>query len=97
MLYFIIEKSRGGKRVTEEFFLKNKERIFAFGEYFLKKLEDRELMDKLFEKDAEKPARVLKLLFDKLDSARPQKENPALTAIIRAVTSGGEERDDEDE
>ena len=78
--------------MTEDFFLKNKTRILNFGEYFLTKLEDHEMMDKVAEKDPEKLARVLKLLLDRLDDAAPKAENEALAAIIRAV---GGERDDE--
>ena len=78
--------------MTEDFFLENKPRILAFGEYFLEKLEDHDLMDRVAEKDPEKLARVLKLLLDRLDDAAPKAENPALAAIIKAV---GGERDDE--
>lgn len=78
--------------MTEDFFLENKARILDFGEYFLEKLEDHELMDKVAEKDPEKLARVLKLLLDRLDDAAPKSENAALAAIIKAV---GGERDDE--
>lgn len=78
--------------MTEDFFLANKDRILDFGEYFLQKLEDQELMDRVAEKDPEKLARVLKLLLDRLDEAAPRAENAALAAIIRAV---GGERDDE--
>ncbi|MCH5200710.1 MAG: hypothetical protein J1F60_07090 [Oscillospiraceae bacterium] len=78
--------------MTEDFFLANKDRILDFGEYFLQKLEDHELMDRVAEKDPEKLARVLKLLLDRLDEAAPRAENAALAAIIKAV---GGERDDE--
>lgn len=78
--------------MTEDFFIKNKPRILNFGEYFLTKLEDHELMDRVAEKDPEKLARVLKLLLDRLDDAAPAAENPALAAIIKAV---GGEIDDE--
>lgn len=78
--------------MTEDFFLENKHRILDFGEYFLQKLEDREMMDRVAEKDPEKLARVLKLLLDRLDDAAPKGSNAALAAIIRAV---GGERDDE--
>ena len=78
--------------MTEDFFLENKSRILDFGEYFLQKLEDHELMDRVAEKDPEKLARVLKLLLEKLDDAAPKAENTALAAIIRAV---GGEREDE--
>lgn len=78
--------------MTEDFFLANKDRILDFGEYFLQKLEDQELMDRVAEKDPEKLARVLKLLLDRLDEAAPAAENAALAAIIKAV---GGERDDE--
>ena len=78
--------------MTEDFFLANKARILDFGEYFLQKLEDKEAMDRVAEKDPEKLARVLKLLLDRLDEAAPKSENPALAAIIKAV---GGERDDE--
>ena len=78
--------------MTEDFFLNNKQRILDFGEYFLQKLEDHEVMDKVAEKDPEKLARVLKLLLEKLDDAAPKESNAALAAIIRAV---GGERDDE--
>ena len=77
--------------MTEDFFLKNKTRILDFGEYFLQKLEDHELMDRVAEKDPEKLARVMKLLLDRLDEAAPKEENAALAAIIKAV---GGERDD---
>lgn len=78
--------------MTEDFFLENKARILDFGEYFLQKLEDKELMDKVAEKDPEKLARVLKLLLDRLDDAAPRAENPALAAIIKAV--GGDMEDE---
>ena len=78
--------------MTEDFFLENKTRILNFGEYFLEKLEDHEIMDKVAEKDPEKLARVLKLLLDRLDDTAPKAENAALAAIIKAV---GGERDDE--
>ena len=78
--------------MTEDFFLENKTRILDFGEYFLQKLEDHEVMDKVAEKDPEKLARVLKLLLEKLDDSAPKAENAALAAIIKAV---GGERDDE--
>ena len=78
--------------MTESFFLENKDRILDFGEYFLQKLEDKELMDKVAEKDPEKLARVLKLLLDRLDDAAPRAENPALAAIIKAV--GGDMEDE---
>ena len=78
--------------MTEDFFLENKTRILNFGEYFLEKLEDHEIMDRIAEKDPEKLARVLKLLLDRLDDAAPKAENAALAAIIKAV---GGERDDE--
>jgi hypothetical protein len=47
------------------FFAENRERILAFGEYFLEKLSDRELLDNLSQKDLEKLARIFKLMFDK--------------------------------
>ena len=78
--------------MTEDFFLKNKTRILSFGEYFLSKLEDQELMDRIAEKDPEKLARVLKLLLDRLDEAVPKAENAALAAIIKAV--GGDIEDE---
>ena len=78
--------------MTEDFFLENKPRILAFGEYFLTKLEDHELMDRVAEKDPEKLARVMKLLLDRLDEAAPKAENTALAAIIKAV--GGDMEDE---
>ena len=78
--------------MTEDFFLENKTRILNFGEYFLQKLEDHEIMDKVAEKDPEKLARVLKLLLDRLDDAAPKAENAALAAIIKAV--GGDIEDE---
>ena len=78
--------------MTEDFFLENRSRILNFGEYFLQKLEDHEIMDRVAEKDPEKLARVLKLLLDRLDEAVPKAENAALAAIIKAV--GGDIEDE---
>jgi hypothetical protein len=47
------------------FFAENREKILAFGDYFLEKLSDRGLLDTLAEKDLEKLARIFKLMFDK--------------------------------
>lgn len=81
--------------MVDEFILSNQNRILSFGEYVLEKLEDKDAMDKVAEKDPEKLARVLKLLLEWLDSAQPKAESPALAAIIRAVGKSGEEQSDE--
>ena len=47
------------------FFAENRDRILEFGEYFLAKLSDTELLDNLAQKDLEKLARIFKLMFDK--------------------------------
>ena len=50
---------------TAGFFAENREKILNFGDYFLGKLSDTELLDNLAEKDLEKLARIFKLMFDK--------------------------------
>lgn len=50
---------------SSAFFAENREKILCFGEYFLEKLSDKELLDALAEKDLEKLARIFKLMFDK--------------------------------
>ena len=67
------------------FFAENRGEILAFGEYFLEKLSDRELLNNLAEKDLEKLARIFKLMFDKsfAEEARAEKgQNRILEEIL---------------
>lgn len=75
-----------------EFYEMNKSRLFRFGEYFLEKLTDRELIDALAEKDLEKLARIYRLIFEKLEETEEKPENPTLSAIISAVEQIGGEK-----
>ena len=79
--------------MKEKFFAENRERILAFGEYFLRKLEDGELLDNLAEKDLEKLARIFKLMFDKGFAAEEKTEkeqNRVLEEILEIFKVGGE-------
>ncbi|MCL2697988.1 MAG: hypothetical protein FWE74_07890 [Oscillospiraceae bacterium] len=60
-----VQKARKSSMSAAAFFAENRELILAFGEYFLEKLSDKELLDALAEKDLEKLARIFKLMFDK--------------------------------
>lgn len=82
---------------TAEFYEANKKRLFQFGEYFLEKLTDRELIDALAEKDLEKLARIYKLVFEKLEDTEDSPENPTLSAIISAVEQIGGEKTEQEE
>lgn len=79
------------KYASADFFASNRDDIICFGESFLKKLNDREIIDSLAEKDLEKLARIFKLVFDKLDDSESSSENPTVEAIIKALqfSSGG--------
>ncbi len=78
-------KKKTAYQSAAEFYEANKERLFVFGELFLEKLTDRELIDALAEKDLEKLARIYKLVFEKIESTEDAPENPTLSAIISAV------------
>ena len=74
------------------FFAENRGEILAFGEYFLEKLSDRELLDALAEKDLEKLARIFKLMFDKSFAGEEKSEkdqNRVLEEILGIFKGGG--------
>lgn len=73
------------------FFKENKKAILTFGEHFLEKLSDKELIDNLAEKDLEKLARIFKLIFEKLEESEEKVENTALVQLIHAFQSIGRE------
>jgi hypothetical protein len=84
---------RNRKMKREEFFAENKEKILDFGEYFLKKLSDRELLDALAEKDLEKLARIFKLMFDKNftgEEKAEKEQNSILDEILGIFKKEGE-------
>lgn len=58
-----------------------------FGDFFISKLCDRELMENLANKDPEKLARIFRLVFDRLEKAEGKAENPSLEALINAFGS----------
>lgn len=76
------------------FFQENRSAIESFGEYFLEKLSDKELIDSLAEKDLEKLARIFKLVFEKLEESEEKTENTALAQLIKAFQSIGEPEED---
>ncbi|MCL2077383.1 MAG: hypothetical protein FWH08_03140 [Oscillospiraceae bacterium] len=57
--------SKARTTTLSAYFAENRGKILDFGDYFLEKLSDRELLDNLAEKDLEKLARIFKLMFDK--------------------------------
>lgn len=73
--------------ISAEFFTAHKEDIMDFGEDFLSKLSDRELIDSLAQKDLEKLARVFKLVFDKLEASQQEQENPTLERILKQLST----------
>ncbi len=76
---------------TDGFFAQNKDRLMEFGDMFVEKLTDRELIDKLAEKDLEKLARVFRLVFDRLDEAG-KKDSSTLSQLVEAVREIDTER-----
>ncbi len=76
---------------TDGFFAQNKDRLLEFGDMFVEKLTDRELIDKLAEKDLEKLARVFRLVFDRLDEAG-KKDSSTLSQLVEAVREIDTER-----
>ena len=81
------------KSLKEKFFCENREKILAFGEYFLQKLSDSELLDNLAEKDLEKLARIFKLMFDKGFAAEEKSEkeqNRVLEEILEIFKKEGD-------
>jgi hypothetical protein len=75
------------------FFAENRELILAFGEYFLEKLSDKELLDALAEKDLEKLARIFKLMFDKNftgEEKTEKEQNRILEEILKVFKEEGE-------
>ncbi|MCL2107776.1 MAG: hypothetical protein FWH20_00325 [Oscillospiraceae bacterium] len=77
----------------EKFFSENRDKILAFGEYFLGKLSDSELLDNLAEKDLEKLARIFKLMFDKGFASEDNKEkeqNHLLEEILEIFKKEGD-------
>ncbi|MCL2638487.1 MAG: hypothetical protein FWD48_08975 [Oscillospiraceae bacterium] len=75
------------------FFAENREIILAFGEYFLEKLSDKELLDALAEKDLEKLARIFKLMFDKSftgEEKTEKEQNRTLEEILKIFKKEGE-------
>jgi hypothetical protein len=75
------------------FFAENREIILAFGEYFLEKLSDKELLDALAEKDLEKLARIFKLMFDKNftgEEKTEKEQNRILEEILEVFKKEGE-------
>jgi len=81
-----------GMKNLSAFFAENRGEILAFGEYFLEKLSDRELLDALAEKDLEKLARIFKLMFDKSFAGEEKSEkdqNRVLEEILGIFKGGG--------
>lgn len=76
---------------TDGFFAQNEDRLMEFGDMFVEKLTDRELIDKLAEKDLEKLARVFRLVFDRLDEAG-KKDSSTLSQLVEAVREIDTER-----
>lgn len=76
---------------TDGFFAQNKDRLLEFGDMFVEKLTDRDLIDKLAEKDLEKLARVFRLVFDRLDEAG-KKDSSTLSQLVEAVREIDTER-----
>lgn len=76
---------------TDGFFAQNKDKLMEFGDMFVEKLTDRELIDKLAEKDLEKLARVFRLVFDRLDEAG-KKDSSTLSQLVEAVREIDTER-----
>ena len=76
---------------TDGFFAQNKDRLMEFGDMFVEKLTDRELIDKLADKDLEKLARVFRLVFDRLDEAG-KKDSSTLSQLVEAVREIDTER-----
>ena len=64
------------------YFKENEELIRAFGDYFLGKLGDRELLDSGAEKDLEKLARIAKLLFEKIEEEKESETPPLLKEVL---------------
>lgn len=69
---------------ADSFFIENKDRLIEFGNMFVEKLTDKELIDKLAEKDLEKLARVFRLVFDRLDQAG-KTDSSVLDQLVEAV------------
>ena len=69
---------------ADSFFVENKDRLIEFGNMFVEKLTDKELIDKLAEKDLEKLARVFRLVFDRLDQAG-KTDSSVLNQLVEAV------------
>ena len=69
---------------ADSFFIENKDRLIEFGNMFVEKLTDKELIDKLAEKDLEKLARVFRLVFDRLDQA-VKTDSSVLNQLVEAV------------
>ena len=69
---------------ADSFFIENKDRLIEFGNLFVEKLTDKELIDKLAEKDLEKLARVFRLVFDRLDQAG-KTDSSVLDQLVEAV------------
>lgn len=69
---------------ADSFFIENKDRLIEFGNMFVEKLTDKELIDKLAEKDLEKLARVFRLVFDRLDQAG-KTDSSVLNQLVEAV------------
>lgn len=69
---------------ADSFFIENKDRLIEFGNLFVEKLTDKELIDKLAEKDLEKLARVFRLVFDRLDQAG-KTDSSVLNQLVEAV------------
>lgn len=85
---------KGGHKLdANDFYEKNKEYLLAFGDYFIRKLNDEELMDKLAEKDPEKLARIFKLVFDRLEKTEEKHSEGLLDALVEAL--GATEEDEQ--
>ena len=85
--------SQTSSAAVRSFFAENREKILSFGEYFLQKLSDIELLDNLAEKDLEKLARIFKLMFEKgfaSDDKQGGEQNQVLNEILEIFKKEGD-------
>lgn len=83
------------KKITvEEYFKNNSPKFFDFGERFIEKLNDDELIDSLAEKDLEKLAKVWKLVFGMLSENYKANSSDKLSELIGEYSRLGKDEDE---
>lgn len=79
---------------VSEFFEKNNRDLIKFGNAFLKKLNDEELISALAEKDLEKLAKVFKLVFELMGENTQSGSSEKLAELIGIYRDLGKEDDE---